>query len=122
MSDGGDARAERPVGSTTEAPPFPIGNPDWPAQAADKVVELVDTVAAKTTGPAITAARAVVFGLLATILGIAALVLFSVGLVRLIDVYVPGGVWIAETIVGGAFVLCGWYLWLKRIRPAGERE
>jgi hypothetical protein len=120
MSDGGDAtRAERPA---TEAASFPIGDPDWPAQAADKVVELVDTVAAKTTGPAITAARAVVFGLLATILGIAALTLFSIGLVRLIDVYVPGGVWIAETIVGGAFVLCGWYLWIKRIRPAGERE
>jgi hypothetical protein len=115
MSDGGDRT--RP-----EAATHPGAGADWPATAADKVVEVVDQVAAKTAGPAITAARAVVFGLLATILGIAALVLLLVGLVRVVDVYVPGGVWVAHAIVGAAFLLTGWYLWIKRSRPADGGE
>ena len=118
MSDGGDVTGSAPE----PAAAFTIGDPDWPAQAADRVVDLVDTVASKTAGPAITAARAIVFGLLATILGIAALVLFSAGLVRLVDVYVPGGVWVAHLIVGGAFVLTGLWLWVKRNRPAVNGE
>ena len=46
---------------------------DWPAQAADTIVRVVGQVRDRTTGPAITAARAVVFGLLAAILGTVAL-------------------------------------------------
>ena len=129
MSDGADTPRPAPGPSPTTAgsPPdtgaFQIGDPEWPAQAADRVVELVDQVRAKTTGPAITAARAVVFGMLAAILGIAAMVLLAAGLVRFIDAYVPGEVWSAHLIVGGVFVLVGAFLWTKRRRPAdGDRE
>lgn len=87
---------------------------DWPAKAADQIVDLVDQIRDKTTGPAIRAARAIVFGMLATMLGTAALVLLVVGLVRFVNVYVPGGVWIAHAIVGGLFVLLGVWLWSKR--------
>jgi hypothetical protein len=103
-------------------PRAPQPNDDWPAKVADQVVNLVDQVRDKTTGPAIKAARAMVFGFLATMLGTAALVLLVVGLVRFVDVYAPGGVWVAHGIVGLLFVGCGLLLWAKRNGPADAAE
>ena len=96
------------------APTPPGGDAEWPAKVADQIVDLVDQIRDKTTGPAIRAARTVVFGLLATMLGTAALVLFLVGLVRFVNVYAPGGVWVAHTIVGLVFVGSGLFLWARR--------
>ena len=64
------------------------------------------------------AARAVVFGLLAAFIALVIVVLVSVGLVRLLDVYVFGGrVWISYLILGLLFTA------LRRLRlePAGQR-
>src|SRR4051794_32233023 len=92
---------------------------DWPAPAADSIVRVVGQVRDRTTGPAITAARAVVFGLLAAILGILALVIVSVlvnrgtvigvnALLDLADLERPGrAVWIAHFLDGLLFVLIG---------------
>ncbi|HMQ24577.1 MAG TPA: hypothetical protein PKA98_01200 [Acidimicrobiales bacterium] len=95
---------------------------DWPAKATDQIVTLVDQIRDKTTGPAIRFARAVVFGFLATMLGTAALVLLIVGLVRFVDVYAPGGVWVAHAIVGLVFVGTGAWLWSKRYGPSDATE
>lgn len=95
---------------------------DWPAKAADQIVNLVDQIRDKTTGPAIRAARAMVFGFLATMLGTAALVLLVVGLVRFVNVYAPGGVWVAHAIVGLLFVGCGLLLWARRYRSPDATE
>jgi glycerol uptake facilitator-like aquaporin len=102
---------------TAGAAPTPNPTDDWPAKAADQIVNLVDQIRDKTTGPAIKAARAMVFGFLAAMLGTAALVLFIVGLVRFVNVYAPGGVWVAHGIVGLLFVGSGLFLWAKRQRP-----
>src|SRR5256885_15881374 len=48
---------------------------DWPAQATESIVKVVGTASDKVTGPITTAARAIVYGLFAGILGVAALVL-----------------------------------------------
>ena len=95
---------------------------DWPAKATDQIVNLVDQIRDKTTGPAIRFARAVVFGFLAAMLGTAALVLFIVGLVRFVNVYAPGGVWVAHGIVGLLFVGIGLWLWSKRYASADAAE
>lgn len=87
---------------------------DWPAQATDTIVKVVGTVRDRTTGPAVTVARAVVYGLLAGILGVVALVLVVAALVRLVDVLVPDEVWAAHLIVGVVFTLAGVFLWSKR--------
>src|SRR4051812_8244511 len=100
--------------------PAPSNEPDWPAQAADRVVDLVDQVRAKTTGPAISAARAVVFGMLIAILGTAALILLVVGLVRILTVFLP--VWAAHAVVGAVFVGTGALAWNKRRAAPDERE
>ena len=99
---------------------------DWPAQAADTIVRVVGSVRDKTTGPALKAARAVVYGLLAALLGMAVLVLVSVALVRVVDAYLPSSVfgdthtWAAHLVVGLPFTLAGLLLWARR-RPRDDR-
>lgn len=98
---------------------------DWPAQAADTIVRVVGSVRDKTTGPAITAARAAVYGLLAALLGLSAVVLIAIGAVRALDAYLPDTefgethTWAAHTLVGLVFTLAGLAAWSKR-RPASD--
>jgi len=102
--------------------PSPNGKgPDWAAQATDIVVNVVQQVRDRTTRPALLVARGVVFGLLAAILGVAAVVLVVVGLVRLVNAYLPGDVWAAHLLVGGVLTLAGLVLWTRRRSPALER-
>jgi hypothetical protein len=98
------------------AGPLEPRGPDWPAQAADRVVALVDTVRDKTTVPLTTAARAVVYGLVAGVMGTAVIVLLAIGAVRFADVWIPGDVWRAHLVVGMLFTLIGLFLWSKRRR------
>jgi hypothetical protein len=108
----------------SDLPPNP--GADWPAQAADTIVRVVGQVRNKTTGPAVTVARGVVYGVLASIIGVALLVLLAVCLVRVIDVYLPESVtsddntWLAHAIVGAAFTGAGFLLWRFRRTPVDE--
>jgi hypothetical protein len=108
------------------APPAPVAaRDDWPAQAADTIVRVVGQVRDKTTGPAITASRAVVFGLLAAVLGTVLLVILSIILLRVTvigvnaaldaaDLERPGrAVWIAYFVDTALFALIGLVLWRK---------
>jgi hypothetical protein len=93
---------------------------DWAVQAADTIENVVGTIRDKTTVPLTTAARAIVYGLLAMFAGATALVLFAIALVRLIDVVTgEGNVWIAHLIVGMVFVIPGFILWRKRTPKKG---
>jgi hypothetical protein len=96
--------------------PLDPRNPDWPAQAADRVVGLVDSVRNKTTVPLTTAARGVVYGLLAAVMGIAVVLFLAITSVRVLNVYLPGDVWAAHLVVGTLFTLVGFFLWSKRRR------
>ena len=93
---------------------------DWPAQAADTIERVVGNVRDRTTGPALTASRAVVYGLFAAIVGVAAVVIAAIAFVRLLDVYLPDAVfgethvWAAHLLVGAAFTLAGVFAWSKR--------
>ena len=95
---------------------------DWPVQTTDKIVRAVDTVRSNTSDRLVSAARWVVYGLLAAFMGLTALVLVTIGLVRVIVVYVENfngvdharAVWIAEAGLGAIFVLFGMLAWLRR--------
>ena len=87
---------------------------DWAAQTADTIERVVGSERSKTADPVEKVARVLVYGLVAGILGIAALVLLAVLLVRALDVAIPGEVWPAHLIVGGIFTLAGLFLWRKR--------
>ncbi len=88
--------------------------PDLADQAADAVINLVDTVRSKTTGPVLTVARALVYGLIGLFAGLVAAILLAIALVRAIDAYLPGEVWSAHLLVGAVFTVAGFLVWTKR--------
>lgn len=104
------------------APPRPDHDPngvvpaEWPAQAADAIVDAVGKVRDKTTRPAIVAARSAVYGLLAAIVGLVALVLFLIGLVRLLE-HLPGHIWTVYAVIGVVLTVAGTLVLRKANRP-----
>jgi hypothetical protein len=97
---------------------FGLTDGDWPAQATKTVVDVVGKVRDRTTGPITTAARGLVFGLFAAILGIVVAVLAIIALVRLLDEALPSGVWLAYLVLGFVFTLAGALVFRKRKAPA----
>jgi hypothetical protein len=101
------------------ASPAPAAD-EWAAHAADTIERAVGNVRDRTTGPAVTVARAVVYGTFAVLVGLAALVLATIGAFRLIDNYLPDAVfgeehtWAAFLIIGLVFVIAGVVLWARR--------
>jgi hypothetical protein len=87
---------------------------DWAAQTAETIEQAVGKVRAKTTEPLERVGRVLVYGLVAAILGLAALVLLAVLLVRALDILIPGEVWSAHLVTGGIFTLAGLLIWRKR--------
>ena len=99
---------------------------DWPAQAADTIERVVQDVRAKTTGPAINAARWAVAGTFLAIAGTMALVLVLVLLVRVLDVYIPDAwvgddhVWFVYLLLGGVLSIAGLVILGRRHPPAAR--
>jgi hypothetical protein len=109
----------------TGATPEPTGDvtksgSDWPAQAADAIERAVGAVRDKTTGPAITVARGVVYGTFALLVGSVVAVFVAISAVRALDVYLPDAAfgdehtWAAHAIVGAVFAIAGMALWSRR--------
>jgi hypothetical protein len=93
---------------------MPASDGDWAAQTADTIERAVGSVRGKTAEPVERVARLLVYGLVAAIVGVAALVLLSIALVRALDVAIPGEVWSAHAVTGGIFTVLGLFLWRKR--------
>lgn len=91
---------------------------EWPAQAADAIVENIGKVRDKTTKPAITAARALVYGLIAAIVGVLALILVLVFVARLYDNYMPGNIWPLYAVLGAVMIGAGLWALKKANSPA----
>lgn len=94
-------------------------SPDWPQQATETIVGLVDNVKHKTTQPATKAARGLVYGMVIVILGVPAVIMMLVGIVHLLNMVstdVLGlGVWLVYLVLGLIFSIAGWVLWRKRV-------
>ena len=113
-----DARADRPP--LRAVPVADVDTADWPAQAADTIERAVQGVRDKTTGPAITISRWVVAGLFLVIVGTAAVIMLSIALVRVLDVWLPESVfgeshiWAVYLILGLPVFVAGLWLLAKR--------
>ena len=92
-------------------------SPDWAVQAADRIEGFVGGLRGKTARPLEVVAKGVVYGLVAAVAAVTALVLLAVALVRALDIWIPGDVWRAHLIVGGLFTLAGVLAWSRR-KPA----
>lgn len=104
----------------SESLPVPGLPVDWHVLATEKVVSTVDTVRVKTSGPAIKISRIVVYGIMATFIGLMAVILLLIGLVRLLDNVLPKDVWLVYLILGSLFLAIGAFLWTKRPRGAAS--
>ena len=91
---------------------------DWPAQAADAIVNAVETVRDRTTTPIMKVARGLVFGVFAGTIIIAIAVLAIIGVVRLLDEALPSGVWLPYLLLGVLFTVVGALLFRRRNAPS----
>ncbi len=113
----------------TSRPAPPSSGPDWPTQATDAIVNLVDSAREKVNGPANSVARVAVYGTLGAIVGTAALILSLVLLVRALDILAQvvldaagaekagRSTWIAHLVTGLLLLVPGVMVWRKGTRP-----
>jgi hypothetical protein len=88
---------------------------EWSNRALDTVDRVVGTVHDKVIRPAIVGARGVVFGVIIGVVGIAIVVLLSVGFIRLTTVYLfDHKVWISYLVLGTIFCSAGAFAYSKR--------
>jgi hypothetical protein len=87
---------------------------ELPGKAADLIDEFVDRVHQKVVRPIIIAARAIVFGLLMISVALLAIVVASVGAIRLFNVYLfHGHVWASYAIIGAVLFGAGLFVFNK---------
>ena len=126
MAKGVDSRTLDSKAARAAMGAIDVRTDDWPAQATDAIVSAVGTAHDKITGPIRTVAKAIVWGLFAVVLGSVAGVLFLIGVMRAIDVYLPSSVvgddhmWAAYVLVGVVFSVAGLVLLRLARRPAVE--
>ena len=85
------------------------------SQATSVVVNLVKSVRGKTTGPLLFVARLVVYSITILIAASAAIVLFVISAVKIVNQLLPGDVWAAYLLLGSVFALVGTFFWSKRV-------
>ena len=108
-----------PVPGTGGAPASPPAttSADWTVQVADTIETVVGTVRDRTAVPLETVARALVYGIVLGTMGLTALVLFTILLIRVLDYAME--IYLAYALLGAIFTLLGMFLWRKRRTPAG---
>ena len=101
-------------------PGNPFTDPNWAADVADTIERVVGRVRDRTTKPLVTGSRAVVYGLLAAILGMVALILLLLVATRatqaLLDIWFRHevSVYLSYLIIGGIICLGGMLVLRKR--------
>ena len=105
---------DRPVTSTAKG----VIPAQWPAQAADLIVDNIAKVRDKTTRPALVISRGLVYGLLAGAVGVMAFILLLVMVVRAYDNWMPGNVWPLYAALAVLFTVGGIVCLGRANRPA----
>jgi len=106
----------------------PVDQRDWVDEASDTIEGFIDKIRDTAVVPLSTAVRGIVYGLLIVILGFAALVLFAILAVRILDIYLdnipgfPEDVWVAHFLVGAIFMAIGAFCWSKRSAKSADHE
>jgi hypothetical protein len=89
-------------------------DPDWATQLVDTFESAVGSFRSKTSEPATRIVKYLVFAVMGSAVAFFLFALLIVGTIRLLDNYLPKGVWVAYFILSGIFLLLGALLWRKR--------
>jgi len=122
MTDPTGSDTTRPASSSTTSTsagpstsgPAAAAPADWADQVTDLIVDTVDKVRERTTGPILEISKGIVHAFVALLILTPILVLFFAGAVRLLNWAIPGDVWIAYAILGVLLMLLGAFLWSRR--------
>jgi hypothetical protein len=87
---------------------------DWTTDAANAIDNAIGLVRERTVEPVQAVARVVVYGLLAVLVLLPALILLTIALFRVLNIAARGHVWIPWCGLGGIFVAAGWFCWSRR--------
>ena len=87
---------------------------DWTTEATDVIERTVATVRDRTVEPARAITRVVVYGLLAALIALPAVVMLIVGAFRGLVLLEQGYTWAAWFTLGGIFLLAGAFSWTRR--------
>ncbi|HEY7948475.1 MAG TPA: hypothetical protein VID75_12430 [Acidimicrobiales bacterium] len=92
----------------------------WQVRVVDTVEGVVTVAHDRVIRPLIVGSRAVVFGILIATMALVVSVLFSITVIRLLDVYAfRQRVWASDAVVGGLFAVGGLLAWSRR-RPGDD--
>ena len=103
----------------------PLTDPNWATETTDRLVTFVDGVRSQTTQKVVYAARGLVFGVLAAILGTFAVVIALLALLRGVQALLElattweRAVYLSYLIVGALFCLVAVVLFRKRNTTTG---
>jgi hypothetical protein len=91
----------------------------WQVRVVDVVEDTVTAVHDRVVRPLLLIARAIVFGIIVATMALVVGILFSIAVVRVLDVYAfRNRVWASDALVGGLLTVAGILAWTKR-RGAG---
>jgi hypothetical protein len=97
------------------SPPQEKSNNKIAIQATHKVVRAVSAVRGKTTGPLLFVSRLIVYSFCICVASMAAIILFTIASVKILNQLLPGDVWAAYLLIGAVFAFAGTFLWSKRV-------
>jgi len=110
------------VGSSPRVGSSPSQDDDFASRAASTLEAVVDAVHDRAIRPLLLVARGLVYGIVILVMVAVIAVVVSVGLVRLLDVYVFGGrVWASDGVLGLVLCMAGAFAWHKRRTPVEVR-
>lgn len=98
----------------SQRPSTPPPSGEWPAQAADTIVNAVGAVRDRTTGPIMSLARGLVTGVFVVALGGMIAVLALIGVIRFLDRVLPWGIWLPYLLLGVIFTVAGLLVFRRR--------
>lgn len=102
-----------PTSTPTGPPQGGATASDWAADVAGRVESLVGAVRERTSDRLVSFARMLVFGLVAAVMAVMALIIAVVAGIRILDVVLPGEVWLPYLVLGAMFLAAGAFFWSK---------
>jgi hypothetical protein len=84
-------------------------------RATKIVVDFVELLRGRTTGPLLLIARVIVYGIVLCVAAAAVATLVIIAAVNTTNNFLPGGIWSTHLLLGTLFAAAGGLLWSKRL-------